>query len=189
METEQIQHVNIKVFTDAASAEPDLEKVNHIFHEWIQKGESEELLMDVADYAHVPAGPGMMLIGHEVNYSLDFVVGGRAGLLFNRKTRMEGENTDLLKHAVKRAFAACDALENHASLAGALKFNRQDLVVFINDRALVPNEEAAFQRLKPDLDAVFGELFSDSHTLEYAQGDPRERFSVKVTAGSAPVAV
>jgi hypothetical protein len=187
--SETIQHVNIKVFTAPGSAEPDLEKVNHIFHGWIQAGYGEELLLDVADYAHVPDGPGMMLIGHEVNYSLDFVIERRAGLLYNRKTHLEGDNAEQFRHAVKRTFAACDALEQHPSLGGALKFNRQDLVVVINDRALVANDEATFQRLKPDLDAVFGELFADSHKLEFVQGDARERFAVKVTASAAPAAV
>ena len=42
-----------------------------VFHQWIRDSVCPEMLIDVADYRHVPAGPGVMLIGHEANYSLD----------------------------------------------------------------------------------------------------------------------
>ena len=63
-----IDHVNVKVF---AKAPVDLAAAIPVFHRWIQEGACEELLIDVADYRHVPAGPGVVLIGHEANYSLD----------------------------------------------------------------------------------------------------------------------
>ena len=185
----EIQHINVKIFV-ADNATVDLEKVNLVFHEWIQNDAGDgELLVDVADYAHVPAGPGMMLIGHESNFSLDFTVDNRAGLLYNRKTRLVGENTDRLSDALKRALSACDRLEAHAHFKGALKFNRQDMLLVVNDRALVPNEQDTYQRLKPDFDAVLGEIFADSHKLEFLEGDPRERFTVRVSASREPVVV
>lgn len=182
----EIQHINVKIFA-APGATIDLEKVNLIFHEWIQKDQGDgELLLDVADYAHVPEGPGMMLIGHDSNYSLDFVLGGRAGLLYNRKTALSGENTDRLRDALRRALKACDRLEAHQHTQGALKFNRREILVLVNDRALAPNEADVFQRLKPDFDAVFGEVFADSHRLEFVEGDSRERFAVRVSANREP---
>ncbi len=78
-----IQHVMVKVF----AREPvsiDLGEAIPIFHRWIQDHVCPELLIDVADYRHVPNGPGVMLIGHEANYSLDMTK-GRLGLLYNRK--------------------------------------------------------------------------------------------------------
>ncbi len=182
-----LQHINIKVFA-SSGAKIDLAKVNRVFHEWIQNGPGEELLIDVADYAHVPAGPGMMVIGHHANYSLDYVLEERPGLLYNRKTILSGENTDRLRDALQRAFAACDRLERHALTAG-LRFNRQDLLVVINDRALIANDEGVFQRVKPDFDAVFGDVFADAHRLEFVNGDPRDRFTVRVTATREPAVV
>ena len=35
-----------------------------VFHQWIRDGVCPEMLIDVADYRHVPAGPGVLLIGH-----------------------------------------------------------------------------------------------------------------------------
>ena len=43
-----------------------------VFHNWIQdKVVPNHLLIDVADYSHIPDGPGVMLIAHEGNFSLD----------------------------------------------------------------------------------------------------------------------
>ena len=42
-----------------------------VLNSWIQKQRLEELLIDVADYLHVHNGPGIMLTGHEADYSLD----------------------------------------------------------------------------------------------------------------------
>ena len=36
-----------------------------IFHEWIKSRRLEdEVMIDVADYSHVPDGPGVILVGH-----------------------------------------------------------------------------------------------------------------------------
>ena len=51
-----------------------------LFHGWIQeKIIPDHLLIDVADYSHIPDGPGIMLIAHEGHFSLDqekIMIGG-----------------------------------------------------------------------------------------------------------------
>jgi len=59
----------IKLF--AADAKGfDILKLIPMYHRWIQQKALQDLLIDVADYSHVPAGPGVMLIAHEGNYAL-----------------------------------------------------------------------------------------------------------------------
>ena len=41
-----------------------------VFHDWIRRGATEDLLIDVVSYEHVPAGPGVLLLGHEVDYAI-----------------------------------------------------------------------------------------------------------------------
>ena len=55
-----------------------------IFHEWIRNRELNLVAIDVADYAHVPAGPGMMIVGHDAHYAVDNRE-NRLGLLYNRR--------------------------------------------------------------------------------------------------------
>jgi hypothetical protein len=58
-----VQQVNVKFFVENPEA-VDLEAYLTIFNNWIQSHATEELLVDVADYRHVFAGPGVVLIGH-----------------------------------------------------------------------------------------------------------------------------
>src|SRR5579872_1428900 len=82
-----LQHVNVKlVLDDPASV--DLEPLIPIFHSWISERVFEELLLDVADYRHVPSGPGVVLIGHQANYSVDNM-GNRLGVRYNRKAAFD----------------------------------------------------------------------------------------------------
>src|SRR5688572_6523532 len=100
-----IQHVNVKVFTKEP---PSLNWADLIpvFHRWLQQRLfSEASLIDVADYAVVPAGPGVMLIGHHANISLDNRQ-NRVGMLYNRKTVMEGSVSDKIRHSYEGALAA-----------------------------------------------------------------------------------
>ncbi|MCB0198264.1 MAG: hypothetical protein KDJ65_40355, partial [Anaerolineae bacterium] len=55
-----------------------------IFHEWIRLKTLPGILLDVADYRHVPDGPGIMLITHEINFAMDYSE-GRFGLLAQQK--------------------------------------------------------------------------------------------------------
>jgi len=173
-----IQHFNVKVFV-APGAAVHLPDFIGIFHGWIQRRVAPELLVDVADYAHVPAGPGVLLIGHEAAYSLD-LEGDRPGLLYNRKTVLAGDTQAKLAQAAGAALAAARRLEEENGLA----FNGGDLQVIVNDRFLAPNTPETFAALRPDLEAFFTQLFgAGGFTLESTR-EPRERFTVAVRANS-----
>jgi len=52
-----------------------------IFHGWIQKQNlTGHLLIDIHDYSHMHEGPGILLVAHEGNFSIDMTSGqiGRA---------------------------------------------------------------------------------------------------------------
>src|SRR5690349_9383466 len=103
MSVPSIDHVNIKIL--ARQPYPaDLGKVIPVFHRWIQEELVGGLPIDVADYRHVPSGPGVMLIGHESNYSLDLEF-GRLGLLYNRKLPAQGSFEEKLRDAYGAALA------------------------------------------------------------------------------------
>src|SRR5208337_2157557 len=133
----EFQHVNVKLFVKNAE-EFDLASLIPVFHSWIQNQASGELLLDVADYRHVRSGPGVVLIGHQGNYSLDDT-GNRQGVQYNRKAAMGGDNQDRLAQATQSALAACHRLETEPRLDGAIQFDGHEIEVSINDRLLAPN--------------------------------------------------
>ena len=61
-----------------------------VFHRWIQTAALDrQLLIDVADYTHLVDGPTVLLVGHEVNVSLD-TAEDQLGLLCTRKRPQSG---------------------------------------------------------------------------------------------------
>ena len=175
----ELQHVNVKLLVENPG-EVDLEPLIPIFHRWIQDQVCEELLLDVADYRHVEAGPGVVLIGHQANYSVDNA-DERLGIRYNRKAALEGSNQDRLKQATRAALTACQRLESEPSLNGRLRFNGRELELFINDRLLAPNLEATRAAAESDFQTFFQKLFGgNDFCLSYGNGDPRRLFSVSV---------
>src|ERR1035437_6034703 len=64
-----------------------------IFHKWIQtQSLADHLLIDVADYAHVPSGPGSLVVASQANIHMDRS-DNRLGLLYVRKQPIEGSKT------------------------------------------------------------------------------------------------
>ena len=183
----QLQHVNVKLLaSDPAGV--DLEPLIPIFHGWIRDRVFEELLLDVADYRHVPEGPGVMVIGHQADYSVDNT-DGRLGVRYNRKAPLDGTNQDRLKQAGRAALSAFQRLESEPALGGKLRFGGRDVEVFINDRALAPNNEATRIAAQPELDAFFGRLFQGADYSLSHETEPRRLFTVRTkTAKSFTVA-
>ncbi len=173
-----IQHINVKFFIENPES-VNLADYSAVFNTWIQRHALEELLIDVADYLHVHNGPGLILIGHEADYSLD-IRAGRLGLLYNRKGQLEGTTQEKLAQAVRAALTAAQLLEKE----NGLKFNGQEVQVIINDRLLTPNKVETFAALEPELKTFFDKLYSGTEYSITNNADPRERFTVNVKAAN-----
>jgi hypothetical protein len=167
-----VQHVNVKIF--ATQSDINLVDAIPVFHKWIQENAMPELLIDVADYKHVPDGPGIMLIGHEADYSLD-QTGGRLGVLYNRKSKVDGDSQAVLKQAYGAALSAVKKLEEEPVFAGKLKFNTNDFEVILNDRLLFPNTTETWNAVLPELEAFAAGLSGAGTVSVERRGEPRER--------------
>lgn len=173
-----LQHINIKFYLKNPEA-VNLADFAAVFNTWIQMQRLEELLVDVADYLHVHNGPGIMLIGHEADYSLDHR-GGRLGLLYNRKEQLEGSTQEKLAQAVRAALTAAQILEKENNL----KFDGSEVQMIVNDRLLVPNTAETFAALQPDLSSFFAKLYEGAEYTLTHRNDPRERFTVTAKTDS-----
>ncbi len=180
----ELQHVNVKIFVEDDDV-VDPERFIGAFHRWIRDRVLDELLIDVADYRHVPDGPGILLAGHDAIYSMDHT-GGRWGLRYNRRTVLEGSNEDRIRQAFKAAAWACALLEEELrDEVVPVRFSRTEFEVFVNDRALAPNTPETYAGYKADLEAfVQGLLGSEDFELEHHEGT-RDRFGVTVHLGKS----
>jgi hypothetical protein len=173
-----LQHLNVKLFAKDPD-KVDLEPLIPIFHTWIEGKVFEELLLDVADYRHVPSGPGVMAIGYEADYAVDNT-GNRLGVRYNRKTAVDGDNSYALQQAARAALTACQVLEQEPRLGGKLHFDGREIEIFINDRLLAPNRAETLEAARPELEALARKLFhGGEYSLSYdSSRDPRSLFSV-----------
>jgi hypothetical protein len=153
-----------------AEGDVDLDQVVRIFHGWIRDKKLGELLVDVADYQHVPDGPGIALIGHASDYYLDLGE-GRPGLLYSRK---RDAPDDVLRDALERLLEAAALLE-----AEGVRFRTDELLLRVNDR-LAPDD---FASLEGALSALLPRVV-DHFAIEPSSG-PKERVAARVRAPGA----
>ena len=183
----QLQHINVKLLlkdSETLDHGRDLDPIIPVFHSWIQAQSFDELLLDVADYRHVQAGPGVLIIGHEADYSLDNT-DGRWGVRYNRKAILAGSNQDRLAQAALAALTAATRIQEDTRLNGKLHFNGHDIEIFVNDRALAPNTAAIREALEPEFRAFAKTLFGGSEFSLAFDKDPRRLLAVSLRLSQA----
>jgi len=177
-----MQHVNIKIFASTGQ-NVNVADAIPVFHRWIQKRDLPELLIDVADYSHVPEGPGVLLIAHEANYSLDYAR-DQLGLLYNRKAMGSGDAQEQLRQAYDAALTACWRLEQEPEFKGALRFDSRHLEIVFNDRLLHPNTDESWRQVQPEAQRFFDGIFGPGKYSLRRAGEPRERLRMAIRAES-----
>jgi hypothetical protein len=153
-----------------------------IFHSWIQA--TDGVYHDVADYSHMQAGPGIVLIANHANVSID-ESGARRGLLFSQKAPLAGSNQEKLRAVIRAALDNCRKLEAEPALEGKLRFAANEAVVSLNDRLLSENSQQAFEALKGDIEAVAKELFGSATVIVQRDGDSRRQLNLHVKSSVA----
>ena len=180
------RRIAIKLFTTRPEAPVELHPFIGIFHRFIQEGALPGLLLDVADYAHVPDGPGVILIGHDVDYGID-LTGGRAGLLTTRK-RAEGVGVEeLFRETLGRTLEAARVIEGEET--SALRFATDTLEIAFPDRLAAPNRDDAYELVVKALDPVARPLLGEGIAFQRVGADePRGMLTLRVTGIEGDVA-
>lgn len=173
--------LDLKLYFEAPEVSPR-EAAIRSFHRFIQQKVLDELLIDVADYGHVPSGPGVMLIGHEAHYALD-ASDGRPGLLYSRKRALEGSFESRLHHAFGRLLGFAELLEAEAELGIVPRLDLWTLR--FNDRLRAPNTAETAARVTPGLERVLSDLFGNSECKVEWEGDASARLGIRVELPAA----
>lgn len=175
------KRITVKLFLQSPN-DLNLDDLVTVFHSWIQNGTVEGLLIDVADYQHVKNGPGVILIGDQLDYALD-MKGGRPGLLLRRKYRGESalSRQYRLCEALICALQASQLLELDPTLKGRVVFRHDEIQIAFPDRLSAPNIPATFAEYSPDITAVLERIVARSSTeLRPVSSDPGEAFAVNI---------
>lgn len=176
-----LQGINIKFFAADANGLAPTDFI-HVFNSWVQASNGE--YYDIADYSHVHAGPGVLLIAHEANISMDYT-GNRLGLLYNRKQPLGGGNIEKLEFVFETALEFCHLIENEPAFKERIRFRGNEALFLINDRLLAPNTKESLRALRPDLEKLAGKLYGGAPFSLDHDPDPKRRFSVSIKTPGA----
>jgi len=177
----ELQKLNVKFFVE----QPDkvaLTDFIEIFHSWIQATDGD--YHDVADYSHMQAGPGIVLVANNANVSID-ESGARRGLLFSQKAPLAGSNQDKIRTVIRAALDNCRKLEAEPALKGKLRFAANEALVSLNDRLVGENSPQAFDQLKGDVEAVAKQLFGGAAVNIERDSEARRQLNLHVKSALA----
>lgn len=156
-----------------------------IFHEWIRLRSLSGVLLDVADYRHVPEGPGIMLITHDINFSMDYAE-GRFGLFAQRKRGSGLTHQERLLDLVRATVEFGALLAADSRVAGRLSLEAGAFHYLSNDRLAVPNSEAGFAAIQPDLAAAAGLIYpAQTASITRIENDARDRLTVHIDSSQS----
>lgn len=179
-----LDRLGVKLFAAEAGAVA-LPEFIPVFHRWIQTRRIGGILIDVADYAHLPNGPGVALIGHEGDWMVD-ASEGAAGLLHLRKRGLSGTAPERILQTFRGALDAAAKLEE--DLGRRLTFRTDEVLFLVNDRLAAVNSEESFGAIRGDLEAAVSKLLPGA-SLSRANDDPRDRLAVRLACPGAPAGV
>jgi hypothetical protein len=179
----ELQKIAVKVFATEPNQVPLIDFID-VFHGWIQA--TDGVYHDVADYSHMQASPGIVLVANDANVSID-ETGNRRGLLYSQKRKLSGSNLEKLSTVLRSALENCQRLEQEPALRGKLRFAGNQVEILMNDRLVAPNTGEAFEKIRPEIDFLARCLYASTNfTLSWNTKDPRQRLSVTI---STPLSV
>jgi hypothetical protein len=157
-----------------------------IFHHWIQAQSVEgHLLIDVADYAHVVAGPGTVLISSQANFHMDRGE-NRLGLSYWRKLPLAGPFPDRLRAVLSELFKAAEKLQAEPELQGRLTFATNELLIRLNDRLLAPNNMQTMAAVRPAVEALMRQIYGGSAVTVESNPQPQALFELRIKSSQSP---
>jgi hypothetical protein len=179
--------LTIKLFTETDTFSPT--EFIPIFHRWIQNQSlPNHLLIDVADYAHVPAGPGTLVVASQANIHMDRTE-NRLGLLYVRKQPIPHATTfpEELRSVLAETFKTAIKLQSEPEFTSKLKFNTSELSIRLNDRLQAPNDDHTFEKYKKDFDSLATALYGPGpFMIEHYKPNPQTLFEIRIKAGESP---
>ena len=150
-----------------------------VFHNWIQeKVINDHLLIDVADYSHIPDGPGIMLIAHEGHFSLD-QENHQPGIMYMRKTELDGTFNDRFNKILSTVIEAADQLRNN-NINKDINFINNSFRFIANNRLYAENTIENQTLYKKKIKNVLNEIYPDSNVEFVDVSNENERLAFTV---------
>lgn len=174
----ELQKLDVKLFVESPNAVP-LTDFIEIFHSWIQA--SDGVYHDVADYSHMQAGPGIVLVANDANISID-ESDNRRGLLYSQKSALSGSNQERLRTVLRFGLENFRKVEREPKLGGKFKLLGNEAVIAVNDRLFWPNTQESFAAVVPEIKRLAKTVFADADVSLEREPEERKKFAVRIQA-------
>ena len=149
-----LQRVDVKLLLDTPQ-NPDLDPFLVIFDRWRKREDHASDWVDLADYAHMPTGPGILIAGKRDRFAINLNPPG-PGLLTSVRTGLQGGLEDRFREAFRRARALTSAVLTEPEFPSAFQVIEHAWEVCVNDRLQFPNTDESDSVVRPALAAAVG---------------------------------
>ncbi len=181
-----LQKISVKILTDAPPT-VNLDPFIAIFGRWRTDADHPAQWLDLADYAHMPRGPGIVLVGRNANFSFD--LGSAApGILYASKRGLEGTPEARLRAVLRACFEMSRRLVAEPEFPREVHLLTGSLELSLNDRLETPNTQATDRLLRPSIESVLHSLLTPEGCELRRQADPGKLygFSIQSSASLTP---
>jgi hypothetical protein len=179
-----LQKINVKLFLDA-SGPIDLDPFLAIFARWREQADHPAGWIDLADYAHVERGPGILLIGKQGNLSADLADPG-PGILYANKQDLDGDPEERIRTSFRRGVGLIERLLEEPQFPRNLTPRTDFWGLTFNDRLEVPHGDETDRRLRPAVRAVADRLFGPGAYQIVSDPEKTRRYGVTLHSADAP---
>ena len=164
-----LQRIHVKILTDAP-AKLDLSPFLNIFGRWRADKKHPAGWVDLADYAHVPRGMGIVLVGFNANFAFDMADDdGRSapGILYAAKKGLTGAPAERIASVLKSCFELSRLLIAEREFPKSVQLRTDALEIRFADRLVTPNTKAMYEELCPSVVQVLDQLYGASSSGGY----------------------
>jgi len=151
-----LQRIQIKI---ASNAEPkvNLEPLIAIFARWRKETNPAAEWVDLADYAHMVDGPGVMLIGHRCYIGFDLAK--PLGVIYAARKGLTGGLKERIASTFHSCFEMTQRLIREPEFPKNVALLTNSLDIRFNDRLATPNNAETDMELRPVLTEVLNSIF------------------------------
>ena len=149
-----LQRIDVKLLLDCPP-DPDLDQFLVIFDRWRKADDHPADWVDLADYAHMPGGPGILIAGKRDTFSVNLNPPG-PGLLTSVRSGLEGSLEDRFREALRRAREFNAAVMAEPEFPAEFSVREGAWEIYVNDRLGFPNTDLTDRLVRPAVAAVLG---------------------------------
>ena len=180
---QDLQRLQIRIGSNAPPT-LNLDPFITIFGRWRKQEGHPAEWVDMADYAHVPQGPGIMLIGQRCNFSFD-MGGPGPGILYVAKKGLGGSHPARILSAIEWCLALSNLLVAEEEFPAGVRLRTDSLELRFHDRMETPNTDSTDEQLLPAIRQVLDTLFSQGDYQLVPQTDRNQLYGVSAQASKA----